>query len=103
MMDVYSSPPGQGPSRRWRRISRLRTLVGLLKLNLCRLRAIASSRVNHYQIFCDSCTRTDDYVSSYLIYIQTRQYEYITKWLQNHIHWRFYGAKKLWGLTGSGQ
>nr|DAG35442.1 MAG TPA: hypothetical protein [Bacteriophage sp.]DAG52612.1 MAG TPA: hypothetical protein [Caudoviricetes sp.] len=47
VMDVYSSPPGQGPSRRWRRISRLRTLVGLLKLNLCRLRSIASSRVNH--------------------------------------------------------
>ena len=40
---IYSSLP----DRAWRGISRLRTLVGLLKLNLCRLRAIASSRVNH--------------------------------------------------------
>lgn len=43
VVDIYSSLP----DRAWRGISRLRTLVGLLKLNLCRLRAIASSRVNH--------------------------------------------------------
>nr|DAK14361.1 MAG TPA: hypothetical protein [Caudoviricetes sp.] len=43
VVDIYSSLP----DRVWRGISRLRTLVGLLKLNLCRLRAIASSRVNH--------------------------------------------------------
>jgi hypothetical protein len=47
VVGIDGSPPGQGPSRRWEMISRLRTLVGLLKLNLCRLRAIASSRVNH--------------------------------------------------------
>lgn len=43
VVDIYSSLP----DRAWRGISRLRTLVGLLKLNLCRLRSIASSRVNH--------------------------------------------------------
>nr|DAX02654.1 MAG TPA: hypothetical protein [Bacteriophage sp.] len=43
VVNIYSSLP----DRAWRGISRLRTLVGLLKLNLCRLRSIASSRVNH--------------------------------------------------------
>jgi hypothetical protein len=43
VVDIYSSLP----DRAWRGISRLRTLVGLLDLNLCRLRGIDSSRVNH--------------------------------------------------------
>ena len=90
VVDVYSSLP----DRAWRGISRLRTLVGLLKLKLCRLRAIASSRVNHYQIFCDSWTWTDDYVSSY-IYI----YRLVNP---TKLSMRLYGQEKIRGHIRDG-